>query len=368
MRKQICMVTTSPLDYDSRILNEAGTLAKHHDLTILAKSYFCPSVLKKTPFKVKRVVYMRLWPHFFDIISALVSLTIVAFKENPDVYHAHDLDGLLCAYLPAAIKKKKLIYDSHELWSDLSSAKRMRIQGLLRILERVLMRGVERGITVNDALAKILEKKYHKKFESIYNYPKLSAKGGRRYHLREEFPGCVIILHVGTVSRGRGVENLIEASRFLPLNFVTIFLGSFNTGHLADLVEEKKLDKKVFFKPSITPDEVITASREADIGVVLTQNLALSYYYSLPNKLFQYIAAETPILASNLPEQKKIVLQNKIGEVVDPAKPRQIAVKIIKMAEAQNQKTYRGHLKNLAQNKYNWAMESKKLLNFYRNL
>lgn len=363
------MVTTSPLDYDTRILNEADTLSQDYKLTILTKKHSLPIMLKKTPFKVKRVRYLKLWPYLLSIISSLVALTFAAFKENPDVYHAHDLDGLLCAYLPARLKKKILVYDSHELWSDLSSAKRMKIQWLVRLIEMILIGRVRKGITVCGSLAKILEEKYRKTFASIHNYPKLEAPGKSRCGLREEYPGMTIVLHIGSVASGRGVENLIEANKYLPMNFITIFLGNFNNvDRLINLIYEKKLENKIFFRPSVKREEILPIVHQADIGVVLTQNLSLSYYYSLPNKLFQYIAAEVPILASNLPEQSKIVLENQIGAVVNPDKPRQIAAKIIEMTKPENQQKYRANLQNLAKTKYNWTSEAKKLLKFYKEL
>ena len=89
----------------------------------------------------------------------------MAFKENPDIYHAHDLDGLLCAFPATLIKRKILIYDSHELWSDTFPFANLRgIRWLLPLLEKLLIWRVKAGITVNQSLSKYLSPKYGKKF------------------------------------------------------------------------------------------------------------------------------------------------------------------------------------------------------------
>jgi len=367
--KKICMVATSFLDYDSRILNEANTLAKFYDLTILTKKYNRPTILQSTSFKIKRVYYSQGWLRWYNIFSSLIALTIATFKENPDVYHAHDLDGLICAYWPALIKKKILIYDSHELWSDLWSAKKYKIQWLLRIIERIAMWKVEKGVTVSRSLARILSGMYQKQFVTISNYPVLHCAKTTVYNLGDKYTGMTIVLHIGTMSNGRGIENLIEANQYLPTNFLIVFLGTFNNiDRLINLVKEKHLEKRVIFKASVGDDQLLSIARMANIGVVLTQNLSLSYYYSLPNKLFQYIAAEIPILASDLPTQKAIILEDKIGQVVDSSQPRQIAAKIMELAKPENQKKYRQNLKGLAKRKYNWTIESKKLVEFYKTI
>jgi len=344
IREKICMVTTSFLDYDTRILKEAETLAKYYDLTILTKKYDRPIILKKSNFKIKRIKYFKFGIFLLNILSSFFSLTLAAFKENPDIYHAHDLDGLLCAYLPSLIKRRKLIYDSHELWSGLPNFSNLKgVRWLIPLLEKLLMTKVYQGITVNESIAEILEKKYNKPFLPIYNFSNI-PKGKKQFSLKKKYPNQKIILHLGKTSELRGQAQIDLATKFLPDHFKTVFIKD------------------------IPPDDIVATINEADIGLALTQKSSLSYYYSLPNKLFQYIAAEVPVLGSNFPEIKKVILENQIGEVVDPSNPKLIAQKILEMMKSENQKKYRRNLKGLARKKYNWDEESKKLLLFYEDL
>lgn len=371
MIKKICMVTTSDIDYDSRILNEAESLAKKYQVTILCRKYH-QAIIKSKSFKIKRVNYQRLLIYKLNIFSSLLSLMRAAFYEKATIYHAHDLDGLLCAFPAALIKRKMLIYDSHELWSEIFPFSNLgALRWLFKPLEKFLMIKVKTGITVNQTIANFLTKKYHKKFIAVYNAQNTPKENKSRapFSLKKMFPEKKIILQLGIVDEGRGLEQMIKAVKFLPKNYVVVFLGK---GKLEDQIKKRTkeldLENQIHILPRVAPDEVVATNKEADLGLALTQKISLSYFYSSPNKLFQYIAARVPILGSNFPEYKKIILGNGIGEVVEPSKPKLIAQKIIEMTKINAQKRYRRNLVGLAKTKYNWSIEGKKLAEFYSQL
>lgn len=365
---KIVMLTTSPIDIDSRILNEAASLGAKHQLTILTRQYDTKPTLKKTNFQVKRIAYLKLWPRKLNIFSSLWALTRAAFQEDPDVYHAHDLDGLLCAYLPALVKRKTLIYDSHELWSGAFPHQNLAgIQWLLAPLERLLMAKVARGITVNDSITRVLKQKYQKNFLSLLNVPILKSSP-TKIHLRQMFPGEIIILHLGAMAYGRGIEQIIAAAALLPAGFKIVFLGASPANQYNQIILDRHLEKKIAILPAVPPEEILSAVKEADLGLALTQKASLSFYYSSPNKIFQYLAAGVPILGSSFPEFKKIIIDHQIGETVNPSHPKDIAQKILAMTKSVNQKKYRQNLAGLSSKQYNWTIESKKLLKFYREL
>ena len=102
--------------------------------------------------------------------------------------------------------------------------------------------------------------------------------------------------------------------------------------------------------------------------MALTQKQSLSYYYSLPNKIFQYLRASIPILGSNFPEFEKIIMKEGIGEVISPSNPEKIAFKIKEMTEKPNFQKYHHRLKGLAKKKYNWQNQSQTLVRFYQKI
>ena len=363
---KICMLTTSDIRFDSRILNEAYSLSKKYHLTIISRVEKIEKA-PKYPFKVRFVSLPKLGLHQLNVIGSLFKLTCQAFQVNPQIYHAHDLDGLLCALLPALVKRKKLVYDSHELWTGLYNYKHLKgLQWLLPVLERFATRFVEKGITVNQTIAAILKKKYQKEFVVLQNVSKYQ-KIKKNLLLQKQFPGEILVLHIGTGHKGRGGQNMIKALKYLPTDISLVFLGS-EEDWLMNFAKELGLEKRVHFLQPVPPNEVVSVATSADLGLSLTENLAPSFYYSLPNKIFQYIAAGVPVLGSNFPEFKKVILENKIGEVVNPQYPQAIAKKIKIMLEPEKQKKYRVNLLGLAKNKYNWALEEKKLFSLYQDL
>ncbi len=360
------MVTASEIYHDSRILSEAESLSNKYDVTILAKKYPKQKIVK-LPFKIKLIKSWNMPIFIFNILSSFYFLAKAALRENPDVYHAHDLDGLLCAYPAALRKRRKLIYDSHEVWSDMYPFSNLRaIQWLLPILEKFLIKKVNQGITVNNSIANYLEKKYHKNFLAIYNYPKI-VKNKNTFNLKEMFPGKTIILHLGSADEGRGFEEIIETIKYLPKKYMLIFIGGGKTkGEIEKKIVVGSLEERIKFLPPVLPNEITESIRGASLGLALTQKQSLSYYYSLPNKIFHYVQAQIPILGSNFPEIKKVILKEQIGEVVNPATPKTIAKKIIYMDK--NISKYKKNLERIRKDQYNWESESKKLLTLYKGL
>jgi glycosyltransferase involved in cell wall biosynthesis len=66
----------------------------------------------------------------------------------------------------------------------------------------------------------------------------------------------------------------------------------------------------------VATDKVISYAKEADIGLCLIEDLCLSYRFSLPNKLFEYLLAGIPVIVNDLPEQRKFINKYKCGWVL----------------------------------------------------
>ncbi len=367
---KICMVTTSKIFHDTRILNEAESLAKVHDVIVLARKY--PQQKKNGfSFKIKLINYYKIPFYQLNIFSSLFFLMKAVMKEKADVLHAHDLDGLLCAFPAALLCRKTLIYDSHEIWTDTYPFENLKgIQWFFPILERMLMWKVQAGITVNKSIAKVLTKKYHKKFISIYNIANNNIETiPKKSNFFHKYLNKKIVIHVGGANEGRGFEEMIESLAKLPKNIIFIFLGAdLAKSDIKTNVKYLRLKDQIEILSAIYPQDIIPIISKADLSLALTQKKSKSYYYSLPNKIFQYIAAEVPILGSNFPEFRNIIQKYSIGEVVNPSNPKLIAQKIIYMLKKTPQKRYRHNLVGLAEEKYNWTIEARKLHKIYMDL
>ena len=106
-------------------------------------------------------------------------------------------------------------------------------------------------------------------------------------------------------------------------------------------------------------------TKSADIGICIEKDTNLNYRYSLPNKLFDYIAAGIPVIASDLPETGKIIKENNCGMVINRVTPEDLSNAF---SELKNNPGFLSELRRnsvLTSEKLNWDNESEKVKEFY---
>lgn len=130
---------------------------------------------------------------------------------------------------------------------------------------------------------------------------------------------------------GRGIEAAIRAMQFLDVAELWLAGDGDITLQLKQMVSELKLDDKVKFIGRLPLQQLQQLTRQADLGISLEEDLGLNYRFALPNKLFDYIQAEVPVLVSNLPEMRRIVEHYQIGLIAETHQRKELA-EIMKMA------------------------------------
>lgn len=364
-KKKICMVLTNNLDHDSRVINEANSLSKKYAVKILVGDNL-NTTLKRMPFEIKVVNFKSSKMYPLEMWRVVSALHRALKKERPDFIHAHDLDGLMAAYREAKRRQIPLVYDSHELFYDLPDFSNIKgFHYVIRAIEKYLMKFISAGITVNQSIAGFLKKIYGQDFIVLRNIPSFRVNAKSSVSLRQLFPNKKIILHIGGTGKLRGTQQILDSAKYLPQNYVIVFLGAKLNDPILEEIKTKKLEEKVVILPSVASSEVVEVAKEATLGLSLTLNVSLDYYYSLPNKIFQYLSAGIPIVGSNFPEFKKIILGNDVGQVVNPSQPKQIAKAIVDVVKNHNK--YMKNIKKI-ENKYTWELESEKLINLYDKL
>jgi len=126
------------------------------------------------------------------------------------------------------------------------------------------------------------------------------------------------------------------------------------------------LENKVELLGNIPPEELRTLTQNATLGISLEEDLGLSYRYALPNKLFDYIQAKTPVVATYLPEIKKVVKTYKVGEIIENHAPENIAKAITKVLK--NGKPYYTTQLEKAAKELVWERQEKLLLRIFNNI
>jgi glycosyltransferase involved in cell wall biosynthesis len=293
--------------------------------------------------------------------------------EPADVYHSHDLDTLLAAYVAKRRTGGRLVYDSHELFTEQRYIPRVE-RLLFRLVERFLIHRVDAVVTVNAFVANELSKRYRIGPPLVVmNCSPLARQSGKQdgSSLRRALgldDAVPIIVHVGKFNSDRGSEKLVSAVPCLKRG-VIVFLGwSDKEGGLRELVSEKGLAGRVFFAPPVAPDHVVSHIRSAQVGVMPFLDLGLSYYYATPNKLWECIGAGLPIVCSDFPAVKSIVEGYHLGRTCNPEDPADIAAAINwVLADRGRYEEMKANALEAAKI-FNWENESRKLLDVYRQL
>jgi glycosyltransferase involved in cell wall biosynthesis len=377
------MLVTSSFAYDTRVQKEAKTLAHDggYDVTVLAlHKGGAPQLEHRSGYHVELIrVRSRGWG------KSLLARTIKYLefcgravrrirRLHPAVVHAHDVDALIPGYVAARLSDAKLVYDAHELWAE-RQHNLIRSGWLRRMvvaLERALSRRADAVITVNPSVASHLAEKHGIPAPTVLMHCQEYRAIERNNVLREEFdmrPEQRIVIYAGLMKPGRGLSMLIRAAPYLDRAVIILMGPERIRGQLERLAGELRVQDRVYFRDPVPPEEVQHYVASADVGVMPTQNVDLSYYYGAGNKLFHYLGAGLPAAVSNHPEKRRIVESYGVGVVFDETDPRDIARAINELLN--DDETYRAmsqRARIVTRETLNWQVESRKLLSLYAQL
>ena len=324
----------------------------------------------------KIISYVLTLPRFVKLVAS----------ENPDILSCHDLKALLIGYLAALGCKKKplLVYDAHEYElgrnSALSRKKTMHAAKVL--LERFLASRCVFVIAVNDSIADEMQRVhmlsrrpivarstpfYWRRNESEAQ----RARGVFCSQLDCDSDSTFLMMYHGGVMPGRGVERLFEALAKLPAEFKLVVLGNGEEKYLRSLrayAEECDVYPRVLFHSAVPREELEGWVAAADVGMVTVEAVSESYRLMLPNKFFENVQAEVPIVASNFPETGRLVQMYDIGLLCDPSDASDIAACVLKISN--NNDMYHKFKANLVKAKHDlcWEKERETLVRAYAEI
>jgi len=294
--------------------------------------------------------------------------------KSADIVHCNDLYTLPIGVIVKLFcnKNVKIVYDAHEYEiNDRPNEGKMSIQ-LKYLLEKALIRYADRVITVSNAIAE--------EYARLYDIPKpalvLNTPPYREIEnkdlFRERFGiagECPIFLYQGGLSGGRGIEILLDAFKGLHDEGgdtipAIVFMGY---GPLKEEIEEiSKEYENIHFHPAVSPDVLLEYTGSADFGISLIEDVCLSYRYSLPNKMFEYLMADLPVIVSDLPEMRQIIEENKVG-VVARANSSVGLKEAIEEAMRLDREVLQKNIQEVKKI-YNWEAQEKVLLGVYEGL
>ena len=297
-----------------------------------------------------------------------------------DAWHAHDLTGLsaIVPSLPAGIP---LVYDSHELYLESGTAFMLPdpVRWILRSYERRCIARAAALITVNDQIADELKRRYRPRTAAVvHNCPVLETPpptGMLNRHAAGIPSDSPIVMYHGGLAAGRGIEPLLEA--LLRPGLEDIHLVLMGYGEMRDALQGMSRTEpwrgRVHVLDPVAPAAVTSWVASADLGVMLNPGRTPNDRYSSPNKLFECLAAGVPVLASDFPTMRRIVMDNPegpLGSVCDPADAAAIAVAIESIVRGSpvDRAALRTRCRRAAEGRWNWDVESRTLLAVYSDL
>jgi glycosyltransferase involved in cell wall biosynthesis len=307
----------------------------------------------------------------FKALEFLLRTAALARRISPRVIHAHDLPCLILGVLLRAICSDCcLVYDAHELWPDMAGRRPTEAR-LGRFLERWAIRRAKVVITVNKLAAGTLETRYGTlRLVPIGNKTQ-PYEGRTDLHLRELSGASgeeTLVLCLGTFSQGRGLRKLVEAIGLVRPPVRLVFLGDGPAApELRRWVTAYGVEHRVSFLPAVSQRDLPGWIRGADIGVILYEDTCLNHRLAQPNKLFQFLEAGVPVVASNLPGIREIVETYGVGELVPPNNTPAIAAAIQRLSGLE----YRGALTDLIgvnRRAFLWSADEPRLLEAYHEL
>jgi len=287
-----------------------------------------------------------------------------------DIIHCNDLDTLPIGVIIKRFfnNKIKIIYDAHEYEiNDKPNEGKYSIK-LKYFLEKFLIKYADKVITVSESIAKEYKKLYPfiEKPALVLNTP-LYKEIEKKDLFREELgidKEKTIFLYQGGLSKGRGIEILLETFKETDDNAVIVFMGY---GPLEDMVKDaSKKYNNIYFHPAVSPEILLDYTSSADFGILFYENNCLNHYYCSPNKMFEYLMAEIPVIVSNLYEMKRLVEKYKVGVVAKENTPYGLK-EAIQKALILDKNELKENIKK-AKKIFNWENQEKVLLNVYKEL
>lgn len=278
--------------------------------------------------------------------------------DSNTILHANDLDALLPNYLIAKKLNIPLVFDSHEIFSEMPAVQGKMSQKLWRYLEKKIIPELTFMITASGSYAKWFQKKYGTRPVVVQNAP-------RKMEFTMKIPdnNPKIFLYQGAINPFRGIDKAILAMNHLEGVVFKIAGEGPRKKEYEDLVFKEKLQHKVQFLGKLKPDDLRGITLTADVGMSIEENGGESYLYSLPNKVLDCIQSRVPLVLADLPEMQNIKNQYDVGEIIKDHQPESIAVAIRTILD-KGRESYQKELER-ASKELCWENEEVKLLNVF---
>lgn len=363
--KVICTVTND-LAQDNRMKRICNTFySMGFDVMLVGRNKNTSTALAYESFSQVRLncIFERGFLFYLEYNVRLIFFLLKQVNKSSLIYTV-DSDTLLAGGIIKMIKKCKQIFDAHEYFTKVPELSNKPIVRLIwSTIENVFVPKADIHITVGGALAKVLSKRFGVHFSTIYNVPLLKEED--KVHIEKHDN---IITYVGMLNKGRGLEQMIEAMKYIK-NAQLWLVGD---GDLADelklLATQSTCSDNIIFMGWKSNDDIQLLLSQATIGINLLDSRSESYYYSLANKFFDYVHAELPSVNMKFPEYQHIIDKFEVGILIDDLSIEKISASINNLLKDKTKLHNMRAQCQIAKHEYHWDREAdkiKSLFNFH---
>ena len=299
-----------------------------YQVTLIGRVKTDSSPLNDRPYATKR--FKLLWekgPKFYAVYN--VRLFFYLLFRRADLLVANDLDTLAANYLASIFKfNTRLVYDSHEYFTQVPELiHRPKTQKIWERIEGFIFPRLKTVYTVNQSIARIYAEKYKKDIHVVRNispsWNPINIRSRKELGLPEH--QFLVILQGAGINIDRGAEEAVEAMKLLT-DVTLLFVGSGDViEKLQEKVKTEQLEHRVLFFGKRPYDEMMAFTHHSDLGLTLDKPTSDNYRYSLPNKVFDYIHAGTPIIGTNLVEVAHVISTHQVGTILADLTPEALA-------------------------------------------
>jgi glycosyltransferase involved in cell wall biosynthesis len=292
-----------------------------------------------------------------------------ACEEPAEILLSHDLDTLPIAALAARRLRARLLYDSHEVFAELPVHGRLARRRWLTV-ERALLPRVESMWMSSPGHAEVFAANHGVPVPPvIINVPSLDpdprAAGVPDLHAELDLnAGLRIALYIGGMYPHRPLAALVDTARELE-GCAVVMMGPGLPAYKDELrrrADELGIADRVRVASAVPIPDVVRYAAAGDVGIIPFLNTSLNNYHGLPNKVFEYIAAGIPVVASDFPQLRAVIERYDVGRTYDPSRPGALAAAIrAVLGDAERLATWRANAAEAAR-ELNWEVESRRLL------
>ncbi|WP_407403926.1 glycosyltransferase [Chryseobacterium sp.] len=359
-RKKVLVSAFSNLYTDQRIEKVCRTLFENDFEVELIGNDWGGAAEMQRPYPFSRITL-----HTKTLKTAYLEFNVKLYKQllakadQNTILLANDLDSLLANDLVSKKLKIPMVFDSHEIFSEMPAVQGRFTQKIWRFLQAKLLPNIQYMMTASNSYANWFQKKYGVHAVVVQNAP-------RKYSVSQYLPenNPKIILYQGVINPFRGIDKAILAMHHLDHVILKIAGDGPKKKEYEELVISENLQNKVEFLGKLLPNDLRQITLTADVGMSIEESAGESYQFSLPNKVLDCIQARVPLILAQLPEMQNIKTQYDIGEFIENHRPENIAKALSKVLN-KGRKSYLEVLEKAAQDLC-WENEEAKIIQLFQ--